>query len=436
MKTKSIQNSISIITLGCSKNLVDSEVLMRQLQSGGMQVAHNPEEVNADKVIINTCGFINDAKEESIETILSFARAKKEGSIKELYVMGCLSERYRKDLENEIPEVDGFFGVAEFPAILRSIGVDYRKELLGERIITTPSHYTYLKISEGCDRKCAFCAIPLIRGKHRSKTIEELTEEVRFLASNGVKELMIIAQDSTYYGLDIYGKRKLPELLEKLSEVSGIEWIRLHYAYPAGFPMEVLDVMRSSSKICNYIDIPVQHISEPILKAMKRGHTGRQTLQLIQKFRKAIPDIAIRTSIIVGFPGETKDHFSELKAFVAEAQFERLGVFTYSHEENTPAFKQKDNVHAAIKKQRAAQLMELQEQISFQLNQDKVGKIMKVIIDRNEGGYWVGRSQYDSPEVDNEILIPEQFHLRQGNFYPIKISSAEAFDLYGEPAID
>jgi ribosomal protein S12 methylthiotransferase len=342
-------NTISIITLGCSKNTVDSEVLMRQLQAGGMQVFHNPAEVTSGKVIINTCGFINDAKEESIETILNFARVRQQGHITELYVMGCLSERYRKDLEAEMPEIDGYFGVAELPEILSKVGVDYRKDLLGERVITTPSHYAYLKISEGCDRKCAFCAIPLIRGKHKSKTIEEILAEARFLAASGVKELMIIAQDSTYYGLDIYQKKMLPELLTKLTEVDGIEWIRLHYAYPTRFPMEVLKVMLASPKICNYIDIPLQHISDPILKAMKRGHGGAQVQQLISRMRKKIPGIAIRTSIIVGFPGETHQEFEELKAFVAETKFERLGVFTYSHEENTPAFQLADNVSPSLK---------------------------------------------------------------------------------------
>ncbi len=433
MNNKKHNNSISIITLGCSKNTVDSEVLMRQLQAGGMLVYHNPDKVASAKVIINTCGFINDAKEESIETILNFARAKQQGHIKELYVIGCLSERYRKDLVAEMPEVDGFFGVAEFPEILSRVGVDYRKDLLGERVITTPSHYAYLKISEGCDRKCAFCAIPLIRGKHKSKTIEEILDEARFLASSGVKELMIIAQDSTYFGLDIYKKKMLPELLARLTEVDGIEWIRLHYAYPTQFPMEVLKMMRDSPKICNYIDIPLQHINDTILKAMKRGHSGTQVRQLIGRMRKTIPDIAIRTSIIVGFPGETHQDFEELKSFIAETKFERLGVFTYSHEENTPAYKLADNITPAVKKQRAAQLMELQEQISFELNQKKIGSIFKVMIDRKEGGYWVGRSQYDSPEVDNEILIPDHFSLNTGSFYQVGITTAEAFDLYAEP---
>jgi len=431
-----LNNTISIITLGCSKNTVDSEVLMRQLQAGGMKVYHNPDEVPSGKVIINTCGFINDAKEESIETILNFARAKKQGQITELYVMGCLSERYRTDLEAEMPEVDGFFGVAEFPEILSRVNVDYRKDLLGERVITTPSHYAYLKISEGCDRKCAFCAIPLIRGKHKSKTIEEILAEARFLAASGVKELIIVAQDSTYYGLDIYQKKMLPELLEKLTEVEGIEWIRLHYAYPTRFPMEVLKVMRDSPKICNYIDIPLQHISDPVLKAMKRGHGGEQVRQLISRMRRKIPGIAIRTSIIVGFPGETHQDFEELKAFVAETKFERLGVFTYSHEENTPAYQLTDNVSPAVKKQRAEQLMELQEQISLELNQHKIGKVFKVIIDRKEGSYWVGRSQYDSPDVDNEILIPDHFLLNIGSFYQVGITSAESFDLYAEPLVD
>lgn len=433
MTSRSKHNAVNIITLGCSKNTVDSEVLMRQLQYGGISVNHNPEEVNAGKVIINTCGFINDAKEESIETILKFAKIRREGKISKLIVMGCLSQRYRKELQTEIPEVDHFFGVDELPQILATVGVNYRRELIGERLLTTPSHYAYLKISEGCNRKCAFCAIPLIRGKHHSKTIGEIVSETKFLAANGVKELMIIAQDTTYYGLDIYGKKKLPELLEKLTEVDGIEWIRLHYAYPAGFPSGLIDVMQSSSKICHYLDIPVQHISDKLLKSMHRGHTGKQTRQLLEQLRKQIPDIAIRTSIIVGYPGETKADFEELKNFVRETKFDRLGIFTYSHEENTAAFKLTDNVQASVKKNRADILMQLQEEISLQLNLAKTGKILKTIIDRKEGDFWIGRSQYDSPEVDNEILIPGSYSLSPGNFYQIKITSSEAFDLFGVP---
>ncbi|HPE34111.1 MAG TPA: 30S ribosomal protein S12 methylthiotransferase RimO [Bacteroidales bacterium] len=433
MTSRSKYNDVSIITLGCSKNTVDSEVLMRQLQYGGINVNHNPEEVNAGKVIINTCGFINDAKEESIETILKFANIRREGKISKLIVMGCLSQRYRKELQTEIPEVDHFFGVDELPQILATVGVNYRKELIGERLLTTPSHYAYLKISEGCNRKCAFCAIPLIRGKHHSKTIGEIVSETKFLAAKGVKELMIIAQDTTYYGLDIYGKKKLPELIEKLTEVDGIEWIRLHYAYPAGFPSGLIDVMKSSSKICHYLDIPVQHISDKLLKSMHRGHTGKQTRRLLEQLRKQIPDIAIRTSIIVGFPGETKADFEELKNFVKETKFDRLGIFTYSHEENTAAFKLTDNVQTSVKKNRADILMQLQEEISLQLNRAKTGKVIKTIIDRKEGDFWIGRSQYDSPEVDNEILIPGSYSLNPGNFYQIKITSAEAFDLFGVP---
>jgi len=433
LKTKDKTNQVSIVTLGCSKNTVDSEVLLRQLQAGGMEVAHNPENITAGKVIINTCGFINDAKEESIETILNFAKAKQQGIISELFVMGCLSQRYRSELVNEIPEVDGFFGVAEFPEILRSVGVDYKKELLGERVITTPSHYAFLKISEGCDRKCSFCAIPLIRGKHQSKSVEELVGEATFLANSGVRELMIIAQDSTYYGLDFYGERKLPELLLKLAEIPGIEWIRLHYAFPAGFPEQLLSVINSSPKICKYLDIPVQHISDPVLKAMRRGHNAIETRMLIEEIRKAVPGIALRTSVIVGFPGETKEQFEELKAFISEVKFERLGVFTYSHEENTKAFDLKDDVPPATKKRRATELMKLQEDISLTINQNRIGQVLRVIVDRKEADFWIGRSEFDSPEVDNEILIPAAFALHPGDFVQVRIIAAEAYDLFAEP---
>lgn len=424
--------NIHIVTLGCSKNLVDSEALMRQLEAGGYMV-HHDSEVTDGTVIINTCGFINDAKEESVNTILSFAEARKTGKIEKLLVMGCLAQRYKKELEAEIHEVDGFFGVADLEKILLSIGTDLKKDLIGERVLTTPSHYAYLKISEGCDRTCSFCAIPLIRGKHVSRTIESLVKEAENLAKKGVKELILIAQDLTYYGLDIYQKRMLANLLSKVEKVEGIEWIRLHYAYPAGFPEEVLDLMAGSSKICKYLDIPVQHISDAMLKSMRRGHNAQQTRELLRKMREKVPGIVLRTSLIIGYPGETKKDFEELKLFIREFQFERLGVFTYSHEENTHAFDLKDNVSASVKKARAAELMEIQEQISLELNHQRIGKILKTIIDRKEGEFWVGRSCYDSPEVDNEILIPGSFPLVKGNFYNVWITSAEAFDLFAEP---
>ncbi len=432
MKTKPNSNSIAIITLGCAKNLVDSEVLMRQLQAGGRQVFHNPEKVNSNAVIINTCGFIADAKEESIDTILNFARAKNDGRIRQLLVIGCLSQRYRSVLKKEIPEADHYFGVDELPQLLAALGVDYKIELLGERAITTPQHYAYLKISEGCDRTCSFCAIPAIRGKHRSKPIEETLQEALFLANSGVKELLIIAQDTTYYGIDNYGKRRLADLLEALAHIPSIEWIRLHYTYPAGFPPEVLQIMASSPKICNYIDIPLQHISDPVLKAMRRGHTAKQTHQLIKKIRNHIPEVAIRTSLIVGFPGETEAHFEELKSFVSEIRFDRLGVFTYSHEENTAAFKLKDDVPLKTKIRRKAELMALQEEISFEKNREKIDKKVKVVIDKQEGEFWIGRSEFDSPEVDNEILIPIKFSLQPGHFYQVRITEAEPFDLFAD----
>ncbi len=432
MQTKPINHPVHIITLGCSKNLVDSEVLMHQLRSGGLDVTHDAGDIHGGTVVVNTCGFINDAREESINTILQFAEARKEGRIDRLFVMGCLSQRYRKDLEDEVHEVDGFFGVAELPEILAAIGVGYRKELLGERSLTTPSHYAYLKISEGCDRSCSFCAIPLIRGRHQSKPVEEILKEARFLASQGVKELMLIAQDLTYYGLDLYRGRKLPELVGQLSEIEGPEWIRLHYAYPAGFPETLIPVMKNSPKVCNYLDIPLQHISDRILKSMRRGHTGKQTRDLIRKIREELPGIALRTTLIVGYPGETAEDFKELKDFVAESRFERLGVFTYSHEEDTHAFALEDNVPEETKNHRAAELMELQEGISMEINTTRIGQVFKVIVDRREGDFWIGRSQYDSPEVDNEILIPAGPKLEAGRFFNVRITAAEAFDLYGE----
>jgi len=428
------ENQISIITLGCSKNLVDSEVLMYQLQTGGFKVVHNPEKVSGGTVIINTCGFINDAKEESIETILGFAQARKNMQIHKLVVMGCLSQRYQSQLENEIHEVDAFYGVNDLPKILKSFEIDYPKILLGERVLTTPAHYAYMKVSEGCDRACSFCAIPLIRGKHVSKTIEEIVNEAQSLVSKGVKELMLIAQDLTYYGLDIYKKRALAELLIQLNKVEGIVWIRLHYAYPAGFPDDVIEVIKNSDKICKYLDIPLQHISDPILKSMKRGNNAEQTRKLIVKLRNEIPDIALRTTMIVGYPGETDDDFEALKEFVKESKFDRMGVFTYSHEEDTAAFNLDDDIAENIKQERAAVIMEIQEGISLQLNEAKVGKIFKVLIDRKEGGFWVGRSEFDSPEVDNEILIAGNFDLKTGEFFMIRIIRSEAFDLFGEPA--
>lgn len=427
------EKNISIITLGCSKNLVDSEVLMHQLQIAGYKVKHNPEHVDGGTVIINTCGFINDAKEESIDTILDFAEARKNKDIQKLFVMGCLSQRYQSQLEYEMHEVDAFYGVADLTRILSDFEVDYKKDLLGERAVTTPGHYAYLKVSEGCDRTCSFCAIPLIRGKHISKPIEEIVKEAHFLASKGVKELMLIAQDLTYYGIDIYNKRALADLLKELVKVDGIEWIRLHYAYPAGFPDELIEVIKSSDKICNYLDIPLQHISDPILKSMRRGHTAEQTRNLITNLREEIPQIAMRTTMIVGYPGETNEDFEMLKSFVKESRFERMGVFTYSHEEDTSAFKLDDDISEEIKQSRLEELMAIQENISFEINEAKIGKVFKVIIDRKEGDFWIGRSEFDSPEVDNEILIPKSYKLKVGEFFKIKVTSAEAFDLFGEP---
>jgi ribosomal protein S12 methylthiotransferase len=405
---------------------------MHQLATAGYTVEHNPEVVEGGTVIINTCGFINDAKEESIETILDFAEARKENEIGQLFVMGCLAQRYKSQLKEEIHEVDEFFGVSDISRILKSLKVDLKKDLVGERAVTTPGHYAYLKISEGCDRTCSFCAIPLIRGKHISKPVEEIIKESEFLASKGVKELMLIAQDLTYYGLDIYKKRALGDLLKKLVQVDGIEWIRLHYGYPAGFPDDVIEVMKANPKICNYLDIPLQHISDPILKSMRRGHTGEQTRSLIQKLRSEIPDIAIRTTLIVGYPGETEKDFEELKQFVEQARFERLGVFTYSHEEDTTAYQLEDDVSDEVKQERADELMAIQEKISQELNEEKIGKTYQIIIDRKEGDFWIGRSEFDSPEVDNEILISSDEKLSQGTFYTVKITAAEAFDLFAE----
>lgn len=434
MKTKAIKkDKVSVITLGCSKNTVDSEVLMGQLQHGGYDVVHDKWNKGRNIVIVNTCGFIDKAKEESINTIMEYADAKSEGKIEKLYVTGCLSQRYKDNLETEIPEVDAFFGTMELPRLLKTLKVDYKHELIGERFLTTPIHYAYMKISEGCNRTCSFCAIPLMRGKHVSRPIEELVDEAKKLAAQGVKELMLIAQELTFYGLDIYKKRRLPELLNELSEVEGIEWIRLHYAYPAQFPMEIIDAIAGNPKVCNYLDMPLQHAADNILTAMRRNITNAETRELIHKIRERIPGIAIRTTMLVGYPGETEQDFEELKSFIEDMRFERLGVFTYSHEENTRAHKNDDDIPQEVKEYRAAELMGLQETISYELNQQKVGKTFKVLFDRKEGGYFIGRTEFDSPEVDNEVLVPaNNNYIGKGSFANVKITSAEEFDLYGE----
>ena len=431
MRTKSIKvNKINVITLGCSKNIYDSEILMGQLKANGKEVAH---EQDGNIVVINTCGFIDNAKEESVNTILDFVQKKKSGKVDKVYVTGCLSERYKPDLIKEIPDVDQYFGTTELPQLLNALGADYKHELIGERLTTTPKNYAYLKIAEGCDRPCSFCAIPLMRGKHRSKSIEDIIVEAEKLASNGVKELILIAQDLTYYGLDLYKKRNLAELLRCLVKVEGIEWIRLHYAFPTGFPIDVLEVMKSEPKICNYIDIPLQHISDKILKSMRRGTTKEKTTKLIQKFRDTVPNMAIRTTLIVGYPGESEEDFKILKEWVSEMRFERLGCFTYSHEENTHAFNLKDDVNSDVKKERANEIMELQSQISWELNQQKIGNVCKVVIDRKEGQYFVGRSEFDSPDVDNEVLInASKTYLKTGEFYDVVITDAADFDLYAK----
>ena len=431
MRTKTIKkNRINVVTLGCSKNIYDSEVLMGQLKASGKDVVHEQE---GNVVVINTCGFINNAKEESVNTILEYMQKKEAGEVDKVFVTGCLSERYKPDLQKEIPNVDQYFGTTELPGLLKALGADYKHELIGERLTTTPKNYAYLKIAEGCDRPCSFCAIPLMRGKHKSTPIEELVIEAEKLAANGVKELILIAQDLTYYGLDLYKKRNLAELLEHLVKVEGIEWIRLHYAFPTGFPMDVLDVMNRESKICNYLDIPLQHISDSILKSMRRGTTKEKTTKLLREFRAKVPEMAIRTTLIVGYPGETEEDFQTLKEWVKEMRFERLGCFTYSHEENTHAYNLEDDVPEDIKLQRANEIMEIQSQISWELNQDKIGKEFKVVIDRKEGNYFVGRTEYDSPDVDNEVLIDAtKTYLKTGEFTNVKIIEAEDFDLYGE----
>jgi len=435
MKTKRLKpNKVNVVTLGCSKNIFDSEVLMAQLKGNKFDVEHESEEEDASTVIINTCGFIDNAKQESIDTIIRYAEAKKEGRVNKVIVTGCLSERYKDELMLEIPEVDAWFGTRDLPRLLKNMKADYMKELVGERLLTTPIHYAYLKIAEGCDRPCSFCAIPLMRGKHVSTPMEDLVKQAEGLAAQGVKELILIAQDLTYYGLDIYKKRNLAELLEKLADVKGIEWIRLHYALPAGFPMDVLDVMKKRENICNYIDIPLQHASTKMLKAMRRGITREKTLEVIKAFRTAIPNMAIRTTLITGYPGETEEDFEEMKSWVKEVRFDRLGVFTYSHEENTHAYDFEDDVPQEVKQERADAVMEIQSGISEELNQKKVGKTFRVLIDRIESGHFVGRTEYDSPEVDNEVLIPvaERNHSRVGDFAQVRIDSADAYDLFGE----
>lgn len=439
MRTKSLKkNKINVVTLGCSKNVYDSEVLMGQLRANNKEVVHEgslpAERQEGNIVVINTCGFIANAKEESVNTILEYVQKKEDGIVDKVFVTGCLSERYKPDLQKEIPSVDQYFGTTELPGLLKALGADYKHELIGERLTTTPKNYAYLKIAEGCDRPCSFCAIPIMRGKHRSTPIEDLVKEAENLAAKGVKELILIAQDLTYYGLDLYKKRNLAELLRELVKVEGIEWIRLHYAFPTGFPMDVLEVMRNEPKICNYIDIPLQHIADPILKSMRRGTTKAKTTQLLQDFRKAVPEMAIRTTLIVGYPGETEEDFQTLKEWVKETRFERLGCFTYSHEENTHAYNLEDDVPEEVKQERANEIMEIQAQISWELNQEKIGKEFKVVVDRKEGNYFVGRTEFDSPDVDNEVLIDaSKYYLKTGDFTTVKITDAADFDLYGEP---
>lgn len=434
MKTKSPPHRIGLVSLGCAKNLVDAELLMRQLEANKFKLVFDPvDHKHIDTAIINTCGFINDAKQESIDTILQYVQAKQHGLIDHVYVMGCLSERYKSKLQVEIPEVDAFFGVNDLRQIISHIGGTYKSQLVGERKITTPAHYAYLKIAEGCDRKCSFCAIPMIRGKHISRPFDDIVAEATHMTGMGIKEINLISQDTTYYGLDLYKKRMLPELLEALANVKGLEWIRTHYTYPDGFPPELLEVVRSHSNICNYIDIPLQHISNPILKSMHRGMDEMSTRKLIETIRHSVPGVAIRTTLIAGYPGETEREFRELRSFIEEYRFDRLGVFSYSHEEDTGAFKLKDSVPAKRKLERVEELMSVQEGISLSLNQEKVGNTMKVLVDRVEDDFYIARSEYDSPEVDNEVLIPvNNTTLHQGSFYNVKITRAESFDLYAD----
>lgn len=434
LKTKGAKKTkVNIVTLGCSKNLVDSEVLLTQLKGNGIDATHESKKDDSNIVVINTCGFIDNAKQESIDTILRYVDAKEEGIVEKVYVTGCLSQRYSQDLEKEIPEVDAWFGTRDLSRLLKQLNANYKHELVGERILTNPSHFAYLKISEGCDRPCSFCAIPLMRGKHISRPIEELVLEAKNLAKNGTKELLLIAQDSTYYGLDIYKKRNLSDLLKHLSDVEGIDWIRLHYAFPAGFPLDVLDTMAERPNICNYLDIPLQHGSSEMLKIMRRGITREKTEELLQTIREKVPGIAIRTTLIAGHPGETEAHFDEMMRFVENSRFDRLGVFPYSHEENTHSHSFEDDVPTEVKQERVDALMELQQGISLELNQTKVGKTFKVLVDRKEGGSFIGRTEHDSPEVDNEVIFEgTSNYLRIGDFVDAKVTSATEFDLMAE----
>ena len=437
MRTKTTkQNKINVVTLGCSKNVYDSEVLMGQLKANGKNVVHEDENDDGNIVVINTCGFIGKAKEESVETILHYAQKKEEGEVDKVFVTGCLSERYKPDLEKEITNVDQYFGTHDLPNLLKVLEADYKHELIGERLTTTPQHYAYLKIAEGCDRPCSFCAIPLMRGKHKSTPIEDLVTEAKKLAEKGIKEIMLIAQDLTYYGLDIYKKRALADLLKELVKVDGIEWIRLHYAFPSGFPMDVLDVMKEEPKVCNYLDIPLQHINTEILKSMKRGTTHEKTTELIKKFREYVPNMAIRTTLIVGYPGETEEQFQELKDWVEEMRFERLGAFEYSHEENTGAYVLEDNVPEDVKYRRVNEIMEVQSQISWELNQEKIGKTFKCLFDRKDGEYYYGRTEFDSPDVDNDVIVDAREHyIKLGEFIDVEIFDAGDFDLHGTPVV-
>lgn len=432
MRTKTLKkNKINVVTLGCSKNVYDSEVLMGQLRANNKEVVHEEE---GNVVVINTCGFIANAKEESVNTILDYVQKKEDGVVDKVFVTGCLSERYKPDLQKEIPNVDQYFGTTELPGLLKALGADYKHELIGERLTTTPKNYAYLKIAEGCDRPCSFCAIPLMRGGHKSTPIEHLVTEAEKLAANGIKELILIAQDLTYYGLDLYKERALAKLLRELVKVEGIEWIRLHYAFPTGFPMDVLDVMNEESKVCFYLDIPLQHISTKLLKSMRRGTTYEKTNALLKTFREKVPQMAIRTTLIVGYPGETQEDFELLRDWVKEMRFERLGCFTYSHEENTHAYTLEDDVPEEVKMERANEIMAIQSQISWELNQEKIGKEYRIVIDRKEGNYFVGRTEFDSPDVDNEVLIDAtQHYLKTGEYVTVTITDAEDFDLYAAP---
>ena len=435
MRTRSAKkNKINVVTLGCSKNLYDSEVLMGQLKANKKEVVHEDDQDDGNIVVINTCGFIGKAKEESVDTILHYVNRKEAGEIDKVFVTGCLSERYKPDLEKEITEVDQYFGTHDLPQLLTALEADYKHELVGERLTTTPKHYAYLKISEGCDRPCSFCAIPLMRGGHVSKPIEDLVSEAANLASEGVRELILIAQDLTYYGLDIYKRRALADLLKALAKVDGIHWIRLHYAYPTGFPLDVLDVMKEEPKVCNYIDIPLQHVNSELLKSMRRGTDSEKTIRLMNKFREEVPEMAIRTTLIAGYPGETREQFEELKEFVKNTRFDRMGCFAYSHEENTHAYNLVDDVPEEEKERRVAELMQVQEQISFEMNQEKVGKTFDCIFDRKEGKFFIGRTEFDSPDVDNNVIVDGSKHYVQiGHFVKIRITEATDFDLYGEP---